>query len=77
MMGLHEELVRGDVVRVAFGSKGSQVAVVTGRTAAGNVYAYKFSAKQKRWKGPMRLFDTDLIGRADLRTLSSLPRLPA
>jgi hypothetical protein len=71
-----DELRHGDGIRIAFGSRGSQVAMVFDRTRHGNVRVYKFSAKKRVWKGPIRLHDGEIIGRTREYETAGLPPLP-
>lgn len=73
----YETLKPGCAVRVHFGSSGSQIAVVHDRTPAGNVRAYKYSAKTRCWKGPIRIRPADimpgLVNRTELERLPAVP----
>lgn len=70
-------LRRGDGIRVTFGAKGSQLALVHDRTRAGNVRVWKYSAKSAGWKGPIRIHPAELIGRAREYEFDGKPPLPA
>lgn len=71
------ELRHGDGIRITFGSKASQIALVYDRTRDGNVRVYKFSAKRRVWKGPLRLYEGQIIGRTREFETAPLPALPA
>lgn len=51
----------GDHVKVAFGSKGMQLAVVHSITNAGNVRVQKYRVKSNSWTKPVRLYPHDLL----------------
>ena len=51
----------GDRVRVAFGSTGSQEAVVHDITPAGNVRIKKWRVRSKSWTKPVRLNPGDFM----------------
>lgn len=56
-------LMVGTTLKVRFGSIGSQVAVVTKITSAGNIYARKFSKNRNRWSTTdVRIYPADIIG---------------
>lgn len=76
-LSLFDELKRGDGVRVAFGAKASQLAIVHDRTRAGNVRVWKFSAKRKCWKGPIRIYPGEVMNRAREYEFADKPPLPA
>lgn len=61
-MQTFNELKRGDTIRITFGAKASQVAVVHDWTRSGNCRVWKFSAKRRVWKGPLRLHEGEFIG---------------
>jgi hypothetical protein len=57
----------GDIVRVKFGTKGSQRAeLVSGRKTDSRGHQYykgcKFSEKSKRWTNPVKIFACEIIG---------------
>jgi len=74
---LFAALKRGDAIRIKFGSKASQLAIVHDRTAQGNVRVWKFSAKRRVWKGPLRLHPGEVMNRATPAEVVNLPPLPA
>lgn len=74
---LYEHLERGDGVRVTFGSNGSQIAIVHDRTPAGNVRVWKYSAKKRVWKGPIRIYPGEVIDRVREFEFNDKPGLPA
>lgn len=51
----------GDKIRVRFGAKGTQTAIVHDITRAGNVRVKKYSAKSMSWTKPVRLYPSELI----------------
>lgn len=73
---LHIELRPGDAIRMRFGAKASQLAIVHDRTAHGNVRVWKFSAKRRVWKGPLRLHPGEVMNRATPAEVRNLPPLP-
>lgn len=76
-ISLFDELKRGDGIRVTFGSSGSQLALVHDRTRSGNVRVWKFSAKQRCWKGPIRIYPAEVMHRAREYEFHDKPPLPA
>lgn len=74
---LFDSLNPGDAIRITFGRDASQVAVVHDRTRAGNLRGYKFSAKRKVWKGPIRIYRRELISRVPQSVLTTMPPLPS
>ena len=69
-------LKRGDGIRIRFGSRNSQLAMVHDVTRAGNVRVFKWSARGKVWKGPLRLGANDLISRARNYEFAQLAPMP-
>ncbi len=72
----YKSLRRGDCLRIRFGSKASQAAIVADVTRAGNVRVFKFSATRKRWKGPIRLYDGEVISREPVERVRAILHLP-
>jgi hypothetical protein len=72
-----DQLKHGDGIRVAFGSRNSQIAMVFDRTPQGNVRVYKWAARSKQWKGPLRITEGEIIGRTRAYETQALPPLPA
>lgn len=64
MTQLFNQLQRGDGIHVTFGSHGSQLAMVYGRSKAGAVYALKYRAKSKKWTKPVRIYVSEVIKRS-------------
>lgn len=71
-----DNLKRGDAIRITFGSKASQLAIVHDWTRDGNVRVWKFSAKRRVWKGPLRLYPGELMHAVQDRELRNCPPLP-
>jgi hypothetical protein len=71
-----DQLRHGDGIRVVFGSRNSQIAMVFDRTRQGNVRVYKYAARSKQWKGPLRITEGEIIGRTREYETASLPPLP-
>ncbi len=69
----YDRLRTGHAIRVAFGRDASQIAVVFDRTRMGNVRAYKYSAKRKTWKGPLRIDESQLISAVSAEAVKTLP----
>lgn len=59
----NSELKRGDCIRITFGSRNSQLAIVDNVTPSGNVHVWKFSASRGVWKGPIRLHENEAMNR--------------
>ncbi len=59
----YPSLKAGDQIRVTFGSKGSQLAVVFGRNRNGIVQAVKYSAKSNKWTKPVKVYAGEILGR--------------
>lgn len=76
---LFPTLKRGDAVRITFGGSGAtQLAIVHKRTPAGNVHAFKYSASRNIWKGPIRIYPTEILEMLDrARELRGIAPLPA
>lgn len=74
---MYNQLKHGDAIRVTFGSRGSQPAIVSHRTAQGNVYVYKL-AGGRRWKGPVRIYPQEVMNHITFeRDFCNAPPLPA
>lgn len=67
------KLRKGHAIRVKFGQNASQIAVVDGFTRAGNLRAYKYSAKRKVWKGPLRVEPGEILSAVPASAVNSLP----
>ncbi len=73
---LYDQLKHGDGVRVTFGSCGSQLAIVHDRTRAGNVRVWKYSAKRREWKGPIRVYPAEVMHKVRDYEFRDVPQLP-
>jgi hypothetical protein len=54
----------GTAIRITFGSRGSQLAIIHGRTRDGYLRVYKWRAKRRQWTGPLRVWPDQIIGLA-------------
>lgn len=60
----YRSLSRGDVVRVKFGARGSQTAIVVGWTKSRHLMVCKWRASSRMWLAPTRLEGAQLLDSA-------------
>ena len=61
-LGNAVELKPGMLIKVSFGSEGSQKAKVSKVTRTGNVHVRKYRRRSQSWTNPIRLYEGELIG---------------
>lgn len=57
-----KDLRPGMVIRISFGSRGTQNAVVNKVTREGSVYVCKWRKSSQRWTQPVRLYPSEYVG---------------
>lgn len=60
-LDLWDSLNAGDQVVVRFGSKGTQSALITGRTKSGYLMARKYRERSRSYTAPVRLHPGDVV----------------
>lgn len=74
----YQKLRRHDAIRVHFGSRGSQLAIVHGRSPSGMLLAFKLSKTRNRWTTkPVKVWPGEVIEKlhneGEFRNAPTLP----